>query len=86
MGDVEIKLKKAGFRATMKSGGIKALLGQSVGQMGSAAESSYGSNYVSNVQDGKVSAHGLVGTGDRRAARDNAKHNTLLKSIDAGRV
>lgn len=84
----EIKLNGSGFRQIMQGGPIQSLLSTSVQRMESAAEShgESGANYLSNVQIGKVSAHGMVATGDRRAAKSNAKHNTLRKCIDAGRV
>lgn len=41
--------------------------------------------YVTDVQPGKTRAHCLVKTTDWASMWDNAKHNTLLKSMDAGR-
>ena len=41
--------------------------------------------YVVDVQPGKTRAHCLVKTTDWASMWDNAKHNTILKSMDAGR-
>lgn len=89
MGDeIEIKLNKSGFRSVMSSGEMQSLMLQSAQQMEKAAEamSPNGVDYMSNVQVGKVSAHGLVGTTDAHSMKSNAKRNSLRKAIDAGRV
>ena len=41
--------------------------------------------YEADVQPGKNRAHAMVKTTDVVSMASNAKHNTLLKSLDAGR-
>lgn len=86
MGDVEFKPNRAAFRQIMKSGPIRALLAQSASLMKASADSMGSGVYAADVRDGAVSAHGMVKTTDIISRRSNAKHNSLLKSIDAGRV
>lgn len=75
-----------GFREIMKSRPVKSLMLKSARQMKNAADSMGSGKYEADVIIGKVSAHGMVKTTDYRSMRSNAKHNTLVKSIDAGRV
>lgn len=44
-----------------------------------------GEGYKGNVIAGRSRARGGVVTATRRAIRDNARNNTLVKSMDAGR-
>lgn len=85
---IDLKLNKGGFRSVMQGDGIHGVFAESVRGMLSAAESMTAEevNYLGNIQVGKVSLHGMVATGDRHAQRSNAKHNTLRKAIDGGRV
>lgn len=41
--------------------------------------------YDADVRRGKTRAHAMVKTTDPRSMASNAKHNSLLKSVDAGR-
>ena len=41
--------------------------------------------YDADVQPGKTRAHAMVKTSGPRSMASNAKHNSLLKSLDAGR-
>ena len=49
------------------------------------ADSIGSGKYIADVQPGRTRAHGMVKTTDAKSMASNAKHNTLLKSIDAGR-
>ena len=49
------------------------------------AESIGSGKYVADVQPGKKRAHAMVKTTDAKSMASNMKHNTLLKSINAGR-
>lgn len=49
------------------------------------ADSIGSGKYVADVQPGRTRAHSMVKTTDAKSMASNAKHNTLLKSIDAGR-
>lgn len=37
--------------------------------------------YIADVQKGKARCHALVKTTNEHSRRDNAKHNTLIKSL-----
>lgn len=55
----------------------------------SAAEriaSAAGKGFESSVQQGKTRPHGVVKAATFKARRDNARHNVLLKALNAGRV
>lgn len=55
----------------------------------SAAEriaSAAGKGFEPSVQQGKTRPHGVVKATTFKARRDNARHNTLLKALNAGRV
>lgn len=55
----------------------------------SAAEriaASAGTGFESSVQQGKTRPHGVVKAATFKARRDNARHNTLLKALNVGRV
>lgn len=55
----------------------------------SAAEriaSAAGKGFEPSVQQGKTRPHGVVKAATFKARRDNARHNTLLKALNVGRV
>lgn len=83
---VEFKPNRAAFRQIMQSGEVASLLLRSANQMKYSADQVGSGVYAAESQMGKVSAHAIVRTTDIISRRSNAKHNTLLKSIDAGRV
>lgn len=45
-----------------------------------------GKDFEPSVQQGKTRPHGIVMAATLRARRNNARHNTLLKALNAGRV
>lgn len=45
-----------------------------------------GKGFEPSVQQGKTRPHGIVKTVTFKARRDNARHNALLKALNAGRV
>ena len=45
-----------------------------------------GKGFEPSVQQGKTRPHGIVKTATFKARRDNARHNALLKALNAGRV
>lgn len=51
------------------------------GSIGSVGQS----GYTADVRPGASRAHAMVKTASGHAIRSNAKHNSLLKSIDAGK-
>ena len=51
----------------------------------SRAETFGNGKYVADVQPGKTRAHAMVKTTDVVSRASNAKHNSLLKAMGAGR-
>lgn len=49
------------------------------------ADSMGSGTYEADVRPGKNRAHAMVKTVDAKSRASNAKHNSLLKSLDAGR-
>lgn len=49
------------------------------------ADSMGSGTYAADVRPGKNRAHAMVKTTDAKSRASNAKHNSLLKSLDAGR-
>lgn len=85
--DIKVTINHAGARAVMNSQGVQNELLRRAMNIANAAEamSGEGVHYAADVQPGKNRAHALVKTTDRHSRASNAKHNTLLKSLDAGR-
>ena len=80
----KVVLNSAGVREQMNSGEVQSeLLGRAEAIANHAR--SFGGEYEADVQPGRTRAHALVKTKDRHAERANAKHNALLKALDAGR-
>lgn len=85
---IKVKMSSAGAQAVLNSGGVQAdLLRRAQGianRANSQLTSLEGGSYVADVQPGKTRAHAMVKTRGPHAKADNARHNTLLKSLDAG--
>lgn len=75
-----------GYRAIMNSGEIQGVCLASASAMKNHADSMGSGRYSCDVRPGRVRCHAIVGTTDIVSRRSNAKHNTLRKSIDAGRL
>ena len=52
----------------------------------SACAGAAGKGFEPSVQQGKTRPHGIVKAATFKARRDNARHNALLKALNAGRV
>lgn len=85
--DIRVEINPAGARAVMNSQGVQNELLRRAMNIADAAESVSGSGvtYAADVQPGRNRAHALVKTTDRHSRASNAKHNSLLKALDAGR-
>ncbi|MDR1954287.1 MAG: hypothetical protein LBQ21_07465 [Clostridiales Family XIII bacterium] len=81
MGNVKVHVDYNAGRALLNSSEVRTDLQRRVSAIASRA----GDGYVADVQKGKTRLAGMVKTGTIKAIRSNAKNNTLLKSIDAGR-
>jgi hypothetical protein len=86
MGDVsEAKMNHAGAREILNSPQVQKELLRRANLIKESADSMASGKYDADVQTGKNRAHALVKTTDPMSCNSNAKHNTLLKSLDAGR-
>lgn len=81
MSKVRVKVHSAAARSLLNSGEVKADLGRRAGAISAAA----GEGYQASVQAGRNRARASVITGDYQSIKDNAKNNTLLRSLDRGR-
>lgn len=83
--DIKVVMNPAGARAVMNSQGVRNELLRRAMNIKDVADSIGSATYAADVQEGRNRAHAMVKTTDRHSRASNAKHNTLLKSLDAGR-
>ena len=89
MSKVRVKMNSAGAQALLKSGPIaadmlrraRAIAARANSQLGRAD----GGQFVADVITGKTRARAAVKAQGPYPRAHNRKHNTLLKSVDAGR-
>lgn len=80
-----IEFDESAIKELLTGSATRAAIQRRVDAVRQAAAGMYGaSNYKSDVIT-TDRAHGAVWVGDRYAARSCAKHNTLLKALDAGK-
>lgn len=80
-----IEFNESAIKELLTSSATRADIQRRVDAVRQAAAGMYGaSNYRGDVIT-TDRAHGAVWVGDTYAARSCAKHNTLLKALDAGR-
>lgn len=79
-----------GYNAFKASRGVMSMLASSASRIQAAAEAMSGKDYTSNVvratKNRNIGSVAQVSTANDSAVRENWKNNTLLKSIDAGRL
>lgn len=80
MGVKKITWKMAGFKKLRKSPGVAADIASRAERIAAMA----GEGYESSQVMGKTRARASVITASYKAQLDNAKHNTLLRSLNAG--
>lgn len=85
MARVTVKISAAGARALMRSPEVQADLLARAERMRDKADSMGSGRYAADVIAGKNRAHARIKTTDDLSKASNLKHNSLLKSIDAGR-
>lgn len=85
MAKVRVVVKSSGARQILNSQEIQNDLLERANRIKSKADSIGSGKYVADVRPGKNRAHAMVKTTDARSMASNRKHNTLLKSVDAGR-
>lgn len=86
MGNVKVKMNSAGAREVLNSAGVQSDLMARASRIKARADSMGSGTYEADVQPGRNRAHARVKTpkGDFETMASQAKHNTLLKSLDAG--
>ena len=83
-----LKINRAGARDVMKSAGVAADLearGMRIAEAAEGMSQSGEALFDVKVKDLRVSTHVFVETTDAASMASNAKHNSLVRSIDAGR-
>lgn len=85
MGKAKVRMSNAGARAIMNSPDVQSELMSRASAIKGRADSIGSGTYEADVRAGKNRAHAMVKTTDAMSRASNAKHNTLLKSLDAGR-
>lgn len=87
MARVKVVMKSAGSREIMNSSEMQADLLSRAQRIKSRADGMGSGRYVADVMPGRTRAHAMVKTpqGDFKTMASQRKHNTLLKSMDAGR-
>jgi hypothetical protein len=85
MADVKVVMNHAGSAEILNSSEVQGELLRRAQAIKARADSMGSGTYEADVQPGKARAHAMIKTTDALSVRSNAKHNTLLKSLDAGR-
>lgn len=85
--NIKVKMNSAGAKAVLNSAGVQSDLLARANRIKATADGMASGKYEADVQPGKTRAHAMVKTpaGDFRTMASQRKHNTLLKSLDAGR-
>lgn len=84
----DFKISRSAAREIMKNPAVRADLINRAKRIRDAAQGmseSGNAKYGVATWDGEVSAHAVVYTANLAAKRSNAKHNSLIRSIEAGR-
>lgn len=88
---VRVRIHSAGARSVLTSDGVAGKLGDMAAAIASSANAKASPDnmrndaYMSEVDSSGNRAHARVWTASPHGIRNNNKHNTLLKSLDAGR-
>lgn len=89
MADISgIKINRQAAREIMKMPAVRADLvarGQRIARNAEAMSESGNARYDVVAKNLEVSAHVFVQTADAASIASNAKHNSLVKSVDAGK-
>ena len=85
MARVRVEMSTPGSIALLNSEGVQQDLLRRAERIKASADSMGSGEYVADVRPGKTRAHARVKTaGTWRDYYSNRKHNSLLKSLDAG--
>ena len=85
MADVTIKMNSSGARKILNGSAVQGDLLKRAEKIKARADGMGSGEYSADVRPGKNRAHAMVKTTDFKSMASNAKHNTLLKSLDAGK-
>ena len=85
MADVKVKINSAGARKILNGSAVQGDLLRRAEKIKASADGMGSGEYAADVRPGKNRAHAMVKTTDFISKKSNAKHNTLLKSMDAGK-
>lgn len=73
-------------KIVIDNAGLRALTTPMIESAAERIAAAAGTGFEPSVQQGKTRPHGVVKTATFKARRDNARHNTLLKALNAGHV
>lgn len=88
---VRVRINSAGARAVLTSDGVAGKLGDMASAIAESANAKASPDnmrndaYMSEVDSSGSRSRARVWTASPHGIRNNNKHNTLLKSLDAGR-
>ena len=88
---VRVRINSAGARAVLTSNGVAGKLGDMASAISASANAKASPDnmrndaYMSEVDSSGSRSRARVWTASPHGIRNNNKHNTLLKSLDAGR-
>ena len=88
---IKVRLNSAGARAVLTSDGVAGKLGDMASAISASANAKASPDnmrndaYMSEVDSSGSRSRARVWTASPHGIRNNNKHNTLLKSLDAGR-
>ena len=85
MADVTVKMNSSGARQILNGSAVQGELLKRAEKIKARADGMGSGEYSADVRPGKNRAHAMVKTTDFKSMASNAKHNTLLKSLDAGK-
>lgn len=85
MSRVKVRMNIPGCISLRNSAEVQSDLLSRAERIKDQAETFGSGLYDADVQPGRTRAHAMVKTTDYRSMASNAKHNSLLRSIDAGR-
>ena len=85
MGDWKVKADYAGMRAFMNGSECQRDCLSRAQRIANAASGVASGKFYADVQTGKNRCWAMAKATDYRAVASNAKHDSLIKSIDAGR-
>jgi hypothetical protein len=86
MSNGKFMINSAAVQRLLKSQELKSVVEKSVTKIAVACNAGKDKGYRINVDTKYGRASGAVITSSEYAKRDNAKHNTLLKCVDRGRI